>query len=442
MGRRTAVKDMGTPSRGKHRQSARSRGRGILLRVPLVLGIAAAGIGASWFLGARPPPAAPGAAEITTPASAGTSPAPPPSPDPEEAEPPPPPPPPPRTFTIAATGDILVHSSVWEKAREYGLASGQGFDFRPMFRKVKGILSAADLAICHLETPLSPDNRNLSSYPIFNVPKEVADAVAFAGYDACSTASNHSLDQGPDGIAATLRALDAAGIEHAGMARNKAEARRPTLLEVNGVTVGHLSYSYGFNGFVPPSARPWVANRIDPPAIMDEARRARERGAEFVVVSLHWGTEYATAPTAFQLDVAGQLAKAPAIDLILGHHAHVVQPIGRIGSKYVVYGMGNLLSNMTSSLGSAGVQDGVIVHLLVEERGKRFAVKRVTYTPTWVEQGTTWRILPVAVMLDARTTPDATRGLLEASWSRTVSAIESLGPRRVGIAPKREPASA
>jgi poly-gamma-glutamate capsule biosynthesis protein CapA/YwtB (metallophosphatase superfamily) len=412
----------------------------MLVRVPLVLGIAAAGLGASWILGSGPPDSTP-ASRLTTPALL--------SPTPSRAalrSPAPglvksePAPPQPRRFTIAATGDILVHSAVWERAGEYAAGTNEAFDFRPMFRKVKGILSAADVAICHLETPLSPDSQDLSSFPIFNVPREVADAIAYAGYDICSTSSNHSLDQGTDGITATLRALEDAGIEHAGTARNKAESRRPTLLDVNGVSVAHLSYSYGFNGFVPPSDRPWVVNKIDPEAIIDEAIRARDRGAEFVVVSLHWGTEYMTAPTAYQLDVAAELVKARAIDLILGHHAHVVQPIDRFGSKYVVYGMGNLLSNMTASLGTPSVQDGVIVHVVVEEVGQRFQVKRVTYTPTWVEQGTTWRILPVAAMLDTRATPQGTRPLLEASWTRTVAAVESLGARRVAVAPKREPA--
>jgi Bacterial capsule synthesis protein PGA_cap len=353
-------------------------------------------------------------------------------------------PPPPRRFTIVATGDILIHSSVWERAREYGAASGETFDFRPMFRKVKGLLSGADLAICHLETPLSRDNAGLSSYPIFNVPHQIADAIAWAGYDECSTASNHSLDQGEHGVAATLDALDAAGIPHAGTARTKFEAQRTRILRVNRVRVAHLSYAYGFNGFQPPEDRPWVVNQIDPGRIVADARRARNRGAEFVVVSLHWGSQYVTAPTAYQVDVATRVMKSPAVDLILGHHAHVVQPIGRFGKRYVVYGLGNFLSNMTASCSgcTAAVQDGMIVHIAVRERGKRFVVDRIGYTPTWVEQGTTWRVLPVAATLDARGTPDGLRTLLEASWMRTIAAVTSLppGPDHPRVKPKRVPA--
>jgi poly-gamma-glutamate capsule biosynthesis protein CapA/YwtB (metallophosphatase superfamily) len=351
-------------------------------------------------------------------------------------------PPPPRRFTIAATGDILIHSAVWERAAAYAEGSARPFDFRPMFAKVAPFLRAADLAVCHVETPVSADGTGLSSFPVFNVPHEIVDAIEWAGYDTCSTSSNHSLDQGVDGIHATLDALDRVGLEHAGTARTKAESRRPTILDVNGVRVAHLSYSYGFNGFQPPADQPWVANLIDPEAIVAEARKARARGAEFVMVSLHWGSQYVVPPTSEQVAVGRQVLKAKAVDLILGHHAHVVQPIDRIRGEYVVYGLGNLLSNMTTSCTgcTAGVQDGVIAHLTVVERGRRFVVERVRYTPTWVEQGTTWRILPVAGALDAGTTPEALRPLLEASWERTVAAVSFLGAdRRFSVVPRAFP---
>jgi poly-gamma-glutamate synthesis protein (capsule biosynthesis protein) len=351
-------------------------------------------------------------------------------------------PPPPRRFTIAATGDILIHSAVWERAAAYAQGSAHPFDFRPMFAKVAPLLRAADLAVCHIETPVSADDTGLSSFPVFNVPHEIVDAIRWAGYDTCSTSSNHSLDQGVDGISATLDALDRAGLEHAGTARTRAESRRPTILDVNGVRVAHLSYSYGFNGFQPPADQPWVANLIDPEAIVREARRARARGAEFVMVSLHWGSQYVVPPTSEQLAVGRQVLKAKAVDLILGHHAHVVQPIDRIRGEYVVYGLGNLLSNMTTSCTgcTAGVQDGLIAHFTVVERDRRFVVERVSYTPTWVDQGSTWRILPVARALDVRAISDSLRPQLEASWTRTVEAITLLeADARFSVVPERSP---
>lgn len=297
----------------------------------------------------------------------------------------------PRRFTIAATGDILIHEALWERAGAVGAANGAPFDFRPMFAPVRDVLSGADLAICHLESPISADGQ-LSSYPVFAAPPQIAAAIGSAGYDSCSTASNHSLDGGPSGIEATLGALDRAGLAHAGTARTVAESRRITFVRVRGVKVAHLSYSFGFNGFTPQQS--WQANLIAVERILDDARLARARGSRFTVLSMHWGVEPLVTPTAFQTQVAERLTRSPFVDAIVGHHAHVVQPVERVNGKVVAYGMGNFLSGMRpSKLWPDGVEDGVIVLLRVELRGGAYRVTHVRTVPTTVEYGT-WRILP------------------------------------------------
>lgn len=297
---------------------------------------------------------------------------------------------PPRTFTLLASGDLLPHSAVYERAAQY--ATDGGYDFRPMFDAVRDRISSADLAICHLETMLSADNSRLSSYPMFLVPHELADAIADAGYDACSVASNHALDQGVDGMYTTLDELDEAGVRHAGGARSAEEGDAPSIYEVNGVKVGHLSYAFGFNGFSIPASSPWVTNQIDPDAILAEAAAARAAGAEFVVASMHWGLEYQQQPTADQERIAAELLESPDIDLIIGHHAHVIQPIERIGDEVVVYGMGNLLSNQYER---PLTQDGVLVTLTVAETDDGFEVTAVETTPTIVERPS-FRITPTS----------------------------------------------
>ena len=339
--------------------------------------------------------------------------------------------PPLRHFTIAATGDLLSHSPVYERAL---LNGGDHYDFSPMFRKVKPLLSRADLAICHLETPLSASDQDLSSYPVFNVPHELADAIKGAGYDYCSTASNHSYDQGPGGVRATLHALDEAGVRHNGTARSPREAHRPPVLEVNGVKVGLLSYTYGLNGFRLPAGQPWLVDLIDVRSILREARAVRARGAQFVIVSLHWGLEYQVIPTAEQVAVAKRVLASPAVDLIIGHHAHVVQPIDRIHRKYVVYGMGNFLSNQSIACCAEETRDGVMVDLEVQGRGDDLRVAKVTYVPTWVEIGP-FTITPVARALRNPSLPAETHAALKESWRRTTHAIGLLGARKFGVRP-------
>jgi hypothetical protein len=151
-----------------------------------------------------------------------------------------------RRVTLVAGGDVLVHSAVWESARTH--AGGEGFDFAPMFEPIAAFVAGADLAICHLEVPLSADNAHLASYPRFSAPFELADGIRAAGFDGCSVASNHVLDQGVAGIDATLDHLDRVGLGHAGAARTPEEAHSITTYEVRGTRIAHLSYTYGFNG--------------------------------------------------------------------------------------------------------------------------------------------------------------------------------------------------
>jgi hypothetical protein len=330
-----------------------------------------------------------------------------------------------RPITLAFTGDILVHRRLWEAAAMHARGAAS-FDFRPLLARLRPVLSEADLAICHLETPLSPDDRELSSYPVFETPHELAPAIAWGGYDGCSTASNHSLDGGAAGVAATLGWLDRAGLGHAGTARTPAERARITTYEVHGVEVAHLSYTWSFNGLTPDV--PWRANRIHVPRILADAARADRRGADLVVVSVHWGLEYTHTPTAWQREVAERLTRSPAIDLIVGHHAHVVQPIAKVHGTWVAYGLGNVLSGMTSSLGTPAVQDGVVLVATAERRGRRWRIGDLSVVPTLVEQGT-WRVLPIDRTLARRWPSVALRAELRASRARTLEALAALGAR-------------
>jgi poly-gamma-glutamate capsule biosynthesis protein CapA/YwtB (metallophosphatase superfamily) len=327
----------------------------------------------------------------------------------------------PRGFTLLASGDVLSHRSVVERARAYGAGSGHRYDFRPMFAAIRPIVSAADLAVCHLETPLSPSGRDLSGYPTFNAPPQLAAAIRSAGYDACSVASNHSMDQGVQGVAGTLRVLDSAGLRHAGMARSPREAR-PTMLTVRGVRVAMVSYTYGLNGFRLPRGRPWLVNLLRPGRILADTRAARRAGSQFTVVLLHWGQEYRSAPTPAQRTLATRLLADPSVDLILGHHAHVVQPVRRIRGKWVAFGMGNSLSAQSAACCPAATQDGVLLQVTVIRRTGQFVVGKIRYTPTWVEHPS-YRIRPVLETLAAGSASPAMRAMLHASRHRTTAAI-------------------
>jgi hypothetical protein len=319
-----------------------------------------------------------------------------------------------RSFTFAATGDFLLHAPVQRRANAN--AGGSGYSFAPMLAQTSPIIAGAGVAICHMETPLSPDGKGLSGYPIFNVPGEIAADAKAAGYDGCSTASNHSLDKGFTGITATLDVLDAAGLRHAGTARSAVEAVTPMIYDVNGVKFGHLSYAYGTNGIPLPADEPWSVNLIDGGKILADAAATKQAGAEFVAVSLQWGNEYQVAPTAAQQALAQQLLASPDVDFIIGSHVHVVQPIQRIGDEYVAYGVGNFLSNQGAPSTPTPSQDGIILQVAVHEQPDgSFKATKVGFTPTWVDRSS--YVVTLA-------TPQAS----PASYERTVAAVTSLGP--------------
>lgn len=339
-------------------------------------------------------------------------------------------------FTIAATGDLLAHEPVVQTAQ--AAAGGHGYDFRPLLAQVRPILSRADLAICHLETPLSPDDRRISYYPDFQAPREIAPAIRWAGFDTCTTASNHTLDDGPAGVAHTLALLDAAGVQHVGAARNTAEAAHPRIYRVRGYRVGHLDYTYGLNGRSVPAGQPWLVPLIDPARILRDAHAARAAGAQFVIVSFHWGQEYSSGVTADQRAVARRLLASPDVDLVLGSHAHVLQAVERIDGKFVVYGMGNFLARHASCCDSPPTFDGVIVNLTVAPRAGRLAVTALTYTPTHVNPNTLV-VEPIAPALH-RLAGGAARTALIESWGRTVARMDALHAAVYGVRPDDPPA--
>ena len=299
------------------------------------------------------------------------------------------------------SGDLLPHLPV--VARAHALAGGQGYDFRPLLRPIRGWVRRNSLAFCHVETPLTPAPP--VGYPRFNSPPALARAVKATGFDACSTASNHSVDRGQAGIDATRRALRRAGVRHTGSFSSP--RRRPVLLRARGVRVAFLSYTQMTNGI--PLPHRWSVNLASAGRILRDARRARRAGARVVIVNLHWGTEFRHGPDAFQTALARRLGRSRAITAVVGQHAHVVQPIRRVGRTWVVFGTGNLLSNQSAACCVAATQDGMLVRLHLRVGPRRARVERVTYTPTWV------RHPDYTVIRAARTN--------RASWHRTVDVV-------------------
>ncbi len=259
--------------------------------------------------------------------------------------------PPPRSFSLIATGDVLTESPVTSSAAALAAGSGGRFDFAPLFAPITEMLSSADIAICHMEMPIGAPGERPGVYGrsafggnLILAPYEIADGLRRAGFDRCSTASNHSNDLAAPGIDTTLAALDAAGITHVGTARSAAEATS-SIVTVNGVRLAHLSYTRYSNTVVP--AEPWRVNFAASPAqVAADVNAARAAGAEAVVVSVHISTELLPAPTPSDRQFITEVTALADIDLIIEHGPHVIQPVEQVNGTWVYWSVGNLISGM------------------------------------------------------------------------------------------------
>ncbi|MEU3692245.1 CapA family protein [Streptomyces narbonensis] len=299
-------------------------------------------------------------------------------------------------FTLVASGDVLPHDSIIRRAAQD--AGGDGYDFGPMLAGAKSVVAPADLAICHMETVYGKEGGPYTGYPAFKSPPEVAAALKATGYDSCSTASNHTLDDGAAGVRRTLDALDAAGVRHAGSARTAEEAARPTLMKAGGATVAQLAYTYDTNGYPLPEGQPWAVKLLDEGKVIADARAARAAGADVVVVSVHWGTEWQTDADQRQLSLGRALTAStsggrPDIDLIIGTHAHVPQAYEKVNGTWIVYGMGDQIAgdmiNHEGAYDPRGNQGTLGRFTFAPPRapGARWEVTKAEFVPQWFDTG-------------------------------------------------------
>ena len=308
----------------------------------------------------------------------------------ERASAPTPPPAPPTSFTLVATGDVLTHAPVVSSA-----TTGNGIDFSPLTEPIRPYIAGADLALCHMEVPVAPPGTAPSGYPMFGSPREMVPDLAEDGWDGCSTASNHSVDRRKAGIETTLAEFAAAGMGAAGTSRTETEALSTQMYVVQGdgepVNVAHISLTYdSLNGLPKPPGEPWAvdtfnAEASDADPVIAAAQRARDAGADVVVASVHCCVEYRTEPTPAQRLLAERIAESGVVDLYVGHHAHVPQPIELLpggpngDGMWVAFGLGNYLSNQDTQCCVAQTNSGVLLTATFTVDSD----KRVTVAPEW-----------------------------------------------------------
>lgn len=257
--------------------------------------------------------------------------------------------------SFLAVGDNLIHNTVyWDPACQ----KGDTWDYSGMYTQMLPYLEGKDVKNINQETPLGGRDLGLSNYPQFNGPTEIGDAVVKTGFNWISQASNHAIDAGEQGIINQMAIWDGyEDVISTGMNRTQEEAQTPRILEVKGMKIGLLNYTYGLNGLSLPEGKEYMVNMIDEAKIKADIASLKE-STDVIVASMHWGQEYQFTPDAQQKQLA-QLLSDEGVSIIIGAHPHVIEPMEYITSKtgektLVMYSLGNFISSQDVNYGMLG----------------------------------------------------------------------------------------
>lgn len=321
------------------------------------------------------------------------------------------------SITMVSVGDIMFHDSQIQSTESHP----SGYFFEDSMALIKPYLEGADVAIGNFESTSTPSS-DYRGYPTFNSPVETLDAIKNSGFDILSTINNHTLDSGRQGVIDTYNAVVERDMIPLG---TKIESSQESLknIEKDGIKLGFLAYTYGFNGLDPylsPEEHEYMVSSIDEEKMEKEIKSSVELDNDFTIVMIHWGDEYQTTPSEEQRDLAHKMVDWGA-DIILGSHPHVVQEHEMIDDSFVIYSMGNFVSNQRlETLDDIETERGLMIQFTLEknfETDKKI-IRSINYEPLWVNKypidGVDFHeVIPTKAFIEGEITPKVPDGSKE-----------------------------
>ena len=262
--------------------------------------------------------------------------------------------------SMVMVGDNLIHSSIYNEANRN--ANYDGYDFKPMITMIKDKVKGYDLAYYNQETILGGSEIGLSDYPTFNSPYEAGDAMLDAGFNIVSLATNHTIDRGEKAVLNSCEYWETkSDVLTAGSYCSEEDRNEVKVMEKNNITYTMLNYTYGTNGIAIPNGKDYLVNvwpmdynadygegyEAFKETVREDIERVRDK-VDVLIVAMHWGVEYTHTPTKYQKDAAEFLASL-GVDIVIGTHPHVVQPVEWIDDTIVFYSLGNFISAQEQS---------------------------------------------------------------------------------------------
>jgi poly-gamma-glutamate capsule biosynthesis protein CapA/YwtB (metallophosphatase superfamily) len=302
---------------------------------------------------------------------------------------------------VAVVGDFMCHDSQITAAKQSNGNNVEQYDFTSCYAHITPLISKADFAFGNLETVLTGKAARYTGYPAFNSPDSYASAIKQAGFDALTTANNHSFDRRYEGVKRTLQVLYSLGIPHTGTTADLERRSKPLVVNVKGIKIGIIAYTYGLNDGAAPENYRMTVNIMDTAAIRSDVQYlqslAPAERPDVILASLHWGSEYQLQPRKEQRRFANWLFRL-GVHALLGAHPHVVQTVekqefvhmgaGKIDTTITpaVYSMGNFISGQRTKPREAGV----VVWLDIEKQlSGQARIVGLGFTPTYIYKSRT-----------------------------------------------------
>ena len=310
------------------------------------------------------------------------------------------------TAKVFMVGDALIHSAVYEDARQ----SDGTYDFTPMLSAIKPISSKYDLAYYNQETILGGKDLGYSNYPRFNSPQEVGDAFVDAGFNLVSLATNHTMDKGEQGVLNSVAYWKTkSGVVSSGQWSSDEERNQSiaTIHEVNNIKYAFISYTIWTNGLNTPTGKEYLNNLYSEEKAKADIEAVRDK-VDFVIVAMHWGTEYSFKVDAKQEEIANYLSSL-GVDIIIGAHPHVIQTVEYINNNktFVVYSLGNFISDQNDVDNFTGLAFEVTLkkHVDVDDKVTNSVVEpkaELVYTTTTKVRGVNhnFKVVPYPNLTD------------------------------------------
>ncbi|MFT4186263.1 MAG: CapA family protein [Micrococcaceae bacterium] len=289
--------------------------------------------------------------------------------------------------SIMLTGDVMNGSGLWDQATQDAKKTGKTpRDYTTMLAGQKKYLDSADASICHFVPPVGKASDTFAEEPVMNVPPEIIPALKTTGYSACNTSSEHSNDQGTDGINRTIQAFKSAGLQQYGTYTSQADANKPHIVEANGVKIAMVTTT---SQIAKQADATWRVDALhsgvpELPILLNKAKQAKDQGADIVIVSVDGSGDgqYIKSPTSGQKAWWHKLLDSDNVDMVVGYGTHSVLPIENYNGKWGVYGLGNSVNDNYPNADEASGMSGLSVRAQFTQKDGKWTTSDLAWVPS------------------------------------------------------------